>query len=152
MKTYLQLRDGTKAAYLAHHETIWERMGFTSAWGHLRDEETFNQVHAAVVRAVAQHAAQHGPFDTSLRYGDSVWQVDRDAAIRAIATAILAIAITLLCPPLAIIASFMADAIVAVILLTLASMAVDFATAALAGASPQQHAAQLNQWAEQAEG
>lgn len=148
MKTYLQLRDGTKAAYLAHHETIWERMGFTSVWGHLHDEETFNQVHAAVVGAIAQH----GPFDTSLRYGDSAWQFDRDAAIRAIATAILAIAITLLCPPLAIIASFMADAIVAVILLTLASMAVEFATGALAGASPQQHAAQLNQWAEQAEG
>ena len=148
MKTYLQLRDETKAAYLAHHETIWERLGFASAWGHLRDEETFNQVHAAVVRAIAEH----GPFDTSLRYGDSAWQLDQDAAIKAIATAILAIVITLLCPPLALIASFIADAVVGVILLTLASMAVEFVTAALAGALPEQHAAQLNQWAAAAAG
>jgi hypothetical protein len=147
IKTYAQLRDEAKAQYLAHHATLWERLGFASPWGKLRDEETFNQVHAAVVRAIAEH----GPFDTSLRYGASAWDIDRDAAIKALATAVLAIVITLLCPPLAIIASFLADAIVGVILLTLASMAVEFVTS-LCGASPGQHAAQLQQWAAEAQG
>jgi hypothetical protein len=147
MKTYAQLRDGAKAQYLAHHATIWERLGFASPWGQLRDEETFNQVHAAVVRAIAEH----GPFDTSLHFGASAWNIDRDAAIKAIATAVLAIVITLLCPPLAIIASFIADAIVGLILLTLASMAVELVTS-LCGASSEQHQSQLNAWAVEARG
>jgi hypothetical protein len=170
VKTYWQLRDETRAAYLAHHETLWERLGFTSPWGHLRDEQTFNQVHAAVVRAVAQH----GPFDTSPDYARHAFtgecrivpdrtqehgyrlcvggmHIDEAAIIEGVIAAVIAIVITILCPPLAIFAGFLGTIIVGIALLVLANMAAEFVTgpggASRGGASPEQHAAQLNQWA-----
>jgi hypothetical protein len=165
VKSYLALRDGTKTAYLAHHATLWERLGFTSPWGHLRDEATFNKVHAAITHAIAKH----GPFDTSVDYARHAWEfrivpddgpqgyrvtcdlhIDREALIEGILAAVVAIVITILCPPLAVFAGFLGTIIIGLAMLVLAQMAAEFVTH-LCGASADQHAAQLAQWAAEAE-
>ncbi len=165
MKTYLALRDATKTAYLAHHATLWERLGLTSPWGHLRDEATFNKVHAAITHAVAKH----GAFDTSFdftRYASDFrivpddspqgyrltcdLHIDKQAVIEGILAAVVAIVITILCPPLAVFAGFLGTIIIGLAMLILAQMAAEFVTH-LCGASADQHAAQLNQWAIEAD-
>jgi hypothetical protein len=169
VKTYLALRDDTKSAWLAHHATLWERLGFTSPWGHLQDEATFNRMHAAITQAIAQH----GPFDTSLDYAQHAWNfrivpdnavpddcqpgyrlqcdlhIDQQAVIEGILAAVIAIVITILCPPLAAFAGFLGTIIIGVAMLILANMAAEFVTH-LCGASADEHAAQLNQWAAEA--
>ena len=165
MKSYFALRDATKTAYLAHHATLWERLGFTSPWGHLRDEATFNKVHAAITHAVAKH----GPFDTSIDFARHAWAfrivpddcrqgyrltcdlpIDKQAVIEGILAAVVAIVITVLCPPLAAFAGFLGTIIIGLAMLILAQMAAEFVTH-LCGASPDQHASQLNQWAAEAD-
>ena len=47
MKTYVQLRESTKAAYLRRHDTVLTRLHLANPWGHLADENAFNRVHAA---------------------------------------------------------------------------------------------------------
>lgn len=165
MKSYLAIRDATKTAYLAHHATLWERLGFTSPWGHLRDEATFYKVHAAITHAIARH----GPFDTSINYARHAWNfrvvpddsqqgyrltcdlhIDEQAVIEGILAAVVAIVITILCPPLAAFAGFLGTIIIGLAMLILAQMAAEFVTQ-LCGASLDQHAAQLNQWAAEVE-
>lgn len=165
MKSYLALRDATKTAYLAHHATLWERLGFTSPWGHLRDEATFNKVHAAITHAIAKH----GPFDTSVDYARRAWDfrvvpddspqgyrvtcglhIDEQAVIEGILAAVVAIVITVLCPPLAAFAGFLGTVIIGLAMLILAQMTAEL-VAHLCGASTDQHAAQLSQWAAEAE-
>jgi hypothetical protein len=166
VKSYLALRDGTKTAYLAHHATLWERLGFTSPWGHLHDEATFNKVHAAITHAIAKY----GPFDTSVDYTRHAWEfrivpddgpqgyrlacdlhIDKEALIEGILAAVVAIVITILCPPLAAFAGFLGTIVIGLAMLVLAQMAAEFVTH-LCGASADQHAAQLAQWATEAEG
>jgi hypothetical protein len=151
MKTYLELRDSTKAAYLRHHDSILVRLHLANPWGHLADENAFNRVHAACVKAIALH----GPFDVGQNYGACAtftadrFAIDRNEAIKAVITAVLAIVITLLFPPAAIIAGFLADLFVGLICLVLAEMAVEFVSGCY-GAAPEQHASQLNAWAAEA--
>jgi hypothetical protein len=164
VKTYLALRDDTKSAWLAHHASLWERLGFTSPWGHLQDEATFNRIHAAITQAIAQH----GSFDTSLDYAQHAWNfritpddcqqgyrlqcdlhIDEQAVIEGVLAAVIAIVITILWPPLAAFAGFLGTIIIGVAMLILANMAAEFVTG-FYGASPDEHAAQLNQWASEA--
>lgn len=168
MKTYLQVRDEVQQRYLSH-QSFWTRC-FCGQWGHLHDEAAFNKIHAAVTQAIAQY----GPFDLGppwsasgdtftrvapavhpLTVSDSAslslqlegtWDFDRNEAIKVIVTAIIAIAISLLFPPAAIIAGFLADIIVALICWTIASLVVELVSGYY-GASPEDHALQLQVWA-----
>lgn len=166
MKTYLQLRDETKTAYLKRHEGLWVRLGFVSPWGHLQDEQTFNRIHAAITRAIAKH----GPFDCGIDYQKIAWDtfrvvpersaqgyrvvcddwhIDNQALIEEIIAAVLAIIITIICPPLAIFAGWLGTIIVALTLLVLANFAAEFIVG-LCGASPERHQAYLDQMATEA--
>jgi hypothetical protein len=151
MKTYLELRDATKSAYLRHHDSLLVRLHLANPWGHLANEQAFDRVHAACVRAIAEH----GPFDVGQDYAafatfsSDRFAIDRNAAIKAVITAVLAIVITLLFPPAAIVAGFLADLFVGLICLVLAEMAIEFVAGGFA-AAPAQHATQLNTWAAEA--
>jgi hypothetical protein len=156
MKNYLEMRAQCKAEYLRVHSVPFT-FGLVHTWGPIKDESTFDKIHACCVQAIRDHVVAGNPLEWNHPYrewveGGTEIRISPDEVqiMELIVTAVLTLAIVILCPILGIVAGVLAQAILIgikmVIGLILAGMAIEFITG-LYGDSPEAHNSQVGKWA-----
>ena len=147
---YAAFRDNNAKEWQDYHHGLMEMLGLRSPWGGCahpdalkffgtqQPQNVFHRIHAACTQAVAKH----GPLDTSLPWNQAAWhcRVVRDASkpdgwriqfdwkidaseiMLGVLAAIVGLALTVLFPPIGLIAGFLGTVIVGVIALIIVQL------------------------------